>query len=53
MKTEQPIDYCPQCGAYHEIYGSCDSDQTEPDTDICPICLDEKSVDDLHRNCGK
>ncbi len=21
-------------------------------TDICPICLDEKPVDDLHRNCG-
>lgn len=22
-------------------------------TDICPICGDEKPVDDLHRNCGK
>ncbi|HUX54506.1 MAG TPA: hypothetical protein VMV56_08845 [Williamwhitmania sp.] len=22
-------------------------------TDICPICLDEKPIDDLHRNCGK
>lgn len=20
---------------------------------ICPICLDEKPADDLHRNCGK
>ena len=25
----------------------------ENQTDICPICLEEKSVDDLHRNCGK
>lgn len=22
-------------------------------TDICPICCEEKPVDDLHRNCGK
>lgn len=22
-------------------------------TDICPICGDEKPVDDLHKNCGK
>ena len=22
-------------------------------TDICPICCEEKSIDDLHRNCGK
>lgn len=22
-------------------------------TDICPICGDEKLIDDLHRNCGK
>lgn len=22
-------------------------------TDICPICLEEKPIDDLHRNCGK
>ena len=22
-------------------------------TDICPICGDEKPIDDLHRNCGK
>lgn len=22
-------------------------------TDICPICGDEKPVDDQHRNCGK
>lgn len=22
-------------------------------TDICPICLDEKPISDLHRNCGK
>lgn len=25
----------------------------DEETDICPICLDEKPVDDLHRNCGK
>lgn len=23
------------------------------ETDICPICGDEKPIDDLHRNCGK
>ena len=23
------------------------------ETDICPICGDEKLIDDLHRNCGK
>lgn len=22
------------------------------ETDICPICGDEKPIDDLHRNCG-
>ena len=22
-------------------------------TNICPICGDEKPIDDLHRNCGK
>lgn len=20
---------------------------------VCPICLEEKPIDDLHRNCGK
>ena len=25
----------------------------EEATDICPICLEEKPVDDLHKNCGK
>ena len=25
----------------------------ENQTNICPICLEEKSVNDLHRNCGK
>ena len=29
------------------------SEDDEEKTDICPICLEEKSVNDLHRNCGK
>lgn len=32
MKTKQPTDYCPQCGAYHKIsVCRCESEQTEPD----------------------
>ena len=28
-------------------------ERKENKTDICPICLEEKPLDDLHRNCGK
>ena len=35
------------------LVAKLEENSEEEKTDICPICLEEKSVNDLHRNCGK
>lgn len=54
---------CPHCGkplseAFEEIEDRMKKEINYKElakgkTDICPICGDEKPVEDLHRNCGK